>query len=267
MERVLSIGRTDQLALLNGQHSRLRFGVEFCSRLMPRAADVLEAAAVAADRKVAFELVTPYVAEPDFKRIAVLLEHLVSELGSFSLVVNDWGVYDFAKTLGLDRFVHGRVLNRKRAGAEFAAPETSGMADLPPNFLPTISRTAADNSHYQAYLLEKGFAAAEYDNTAAGFDLGPSKLKRYLHLPYVFVTTTRRCGPGNFHSAPEQEQRGVHPGGCTEQCLGHIFKLDISSYEVELLLRGNTQFYVNDRIPDGAEELFDRLVIHPDLPY
>ena len=267
MEQALSISRTDQLTLLSSEHSRLRFGVEFCSRLMPASGQVLEAAEAAASRDLDFELVTPYVAEPDFKRIAALLELLAGRLGPFDLIVNDWGVYDVAASLGLGGLTLGRVLNRKRAGAEFANPEASGLAGLPPGFYPTVSRTAADNNYFQDFLLEKGFVAAEYDNTFAGFDLGPAKLKRYLHAPYVFVTTTRRRGPGFFYSAPGRVRRGVHPGGCTEQCLGHAFKLDISSYEVDILLRGNTQFYVNDYIPDGAEELFDRLVFHPDLPY
>ncbi len=267
MERTLSISRRDQLALLEGDYTRLRFGVEFCSRLMPAPNDVLAAATAAADRGIAFELVTPYVAEPDFKRIAVLLEHVVPQLGPFELAVNDWGIYEVAAKLGLGALTFGRVLNRKRAGAEFADAKASGLADLPPDFFATASRTAADNTHFQDYLLEKGFVAAEYDNSLAGFDLAPSKLKRYLHSPFVFVTTTRRCGPGSFQSAPGQVRSGVHPGGCAEQCVGHTFKLDISSYGVDILLRGNTQFYSNESIPDGAEELFERLIYHPELPY
>ena len=267
MGRVLSISGTDQLPLLSGEHSRLRFGVEFCSLLMPGARDVLRAAETAAERGAKFELVTPFVAEPDFKRIAALLEHVAEQLDHFDLIVNDWGVYDVAASLGIGELTLGRVLNRKRAAAEFVDPEASGLSALPPGFYPTVSRTAADNTHYQDFLVNKGFVAAEYDNTLAGFDLGPSKLKRYLHVPYVFVTTTRRCGPGFFYSNSQQAHCGVHPGGCTEQCLGHVFKLDISSYDVEILLRGNTQFYVNDHVPVQAEELFEQLIYHPDLPY
>ena len=59
--------------------------------------------------------------------------------------------------------------------------------------------------------------------------------------------------------------RAIEP--CGHECQIYTFGLTHKDMPVKLMLRGNTQFFRNDTLPENLDELgIDRLVFEPDLP-
>lgn len=239
-------------------YDRVRFGVEFCATLMPAVEQLLQAMHKARRAGLEVELVTAYTPQPLMPWMMELLDQVLQEFGDLDLVVNDWGIYQAARAMGYQRFVLGRLLNRKRAGAE----KTSEDTPLPKAWATVMRRTAADNAHFARYLAGLGFVAAEYDNVAQGHEPPQEAvLERYLHTPFVFVTTTRKCPPGALAAAGDT----VPVSGCRAQCGNFLLELESDAYMVRLLQTGNTQFYRNplgQDVPEG----FARIIQHQTIP-
>lgn len=289
--RMLLVNRLDQLDGLDlKRYSTVWFGVEFCSRLFPSLDDVNQARDVALNAGVEFGLVTPYLPPGDFERVLRTIEAF-AQAGGGLLMVNDWGVYRHALSFGnrargeaassigqesssgVFELVLGRVLNRQRTSPDFfklmRRKERGMETGLPEGFW-TYGRSAAvDNAWYANWLMRQGFKGATYNNAVQGLtgslDGGSPRtsLKRYLHVPWVCVTTTRRCGYGNFGF----QNDAVHVGKCAYQCKGYSHELAIEAFDVPLVVRGNTQFYFNDVLPEHGAEIFDALIEHPDIPW
>jgi hypothetical protein len=239
-------------------YATLRFGAEFCASVTPSAMDLVRAMAqgIRAGRKV--ELVTTYTPQPLLEWIHGILETVQQEVGAIDLVINDWGVYRLAREVGFERFIFGRLLNRKRAGAERTPEDVS----LPEAYAAVLGRTAADNAYFANYLVSLGFVEAEYDNVLQGHDLPPeSPLGRVLHTPYVFVTTSRKCPVGMVGQPGDT----VPVSGCRQQCGKFEAQLQSDAYGVTLVQTGNTLFYENPvahPVPSG----FSRVVEHARMP-
>ena len=157
-ERALFISRTEALQYLSDEYQRLYFGDEFCERLLPTRRELEEVMALAADRGLAFTLVTPYVTEAGLKKVSLLAERLPK---GTEVVFNDWGVFRVLKT----RFpnllpVMGRLLTKIKRG-----PRIAGFLErLPSEALAHLRRTNLGVPVYQAFLKENGIRRAELDH-------------------------------------------------------------------------------------------------------
>jgi hypothetical protein len=259
----LSVAGPSGLRYLTPEHAGLRLGPEFCANLLPSFLDAAEVYEAAQRQGMGFGLVTPYLPPDALAPARSLLEQVAARLGPCELTVNDWGLWDLARTLGGFTLVLGRVLNRKRSAPDYFRLAARQPVTLPEGFWHYSRTAAADNPVFLRFMAAHGIAAVEYDNVVQGLDLGSRAMPRYLHVPWVYVTTTRRCAFGSYGCGEE----AVHPGPCGRQCLAEPFRLDVPAFDVPLYLRGNTQFYRQDRLPEAAAARFDRLIVHPELPF
>jgi hypothetical protein len=103
--------------------------------------------------------------------------------------------------------------------------------------------------------LETQFARIDIVNTVQGFLLS-SKLPVSLHVPLVPVTTTRYC---KWAAAQAGFRNASNYYECTASCADRV-DVNANPYYC-LYLFGNTQFYVNWRLPRRLPGV-DRIVRH-----
>ncbi len=260
MERAVLIPKLQALDALDEPYDRLYFGCEFCERLLPDRAKLERALEFARGRGMAFTFVTPYVTDAGADKLVELLPWLADQAPDAEIVVNDWGVLHFLSSRGLPFSIAlGRLLTKQKRG-----PRLLRLKDkLPAKAFEHFKRSNVDVPRLKAFLQSLGVRRYELDNLPQGIARDPS-MPASLYYPYLYVTTTRLCLT-NSCDRRERPLREIFP--CGRECQKFTFTLTHKDMPVELLLRGNTQFYVNDRLPDNLEELgVDRLVFEPDLP-
>ena len=261
-EQALFIARKDNLTYLTESYQRVHFGDEFCERLLPADRDLQEVMEQVRGRGLAFTLVTPYVTEAGLERVR-RLAGLLPE--TTEVVVNDWGVLrmlerDFPGLVP----VLGRLMTKIKRG-----PRIVNFLDrLPPQALRHIRRTNLDVPGYRTFLAAHHIERAELDNPLQGLDLTgvPGGLKLSLHIPFVYVTTTRFCLVANCDKPEKKGFIGVFP--CHQECRKYTFYLDNAVMTTLLIRRGNTLFYKNTSVPEQLRDShIDRLIISPEIPH
>ncbi len=260
MERALLIAKPDALDSVEEEYDRLYFGCEFCERLIPKEARVERALAVAGERNMAFTLVTPYVTDKGADRLKELLPWLAERAPDAEVVVNDWGMLHFIASSGLPfKLALGRLLTKQKRGPRLMRL----VGKLPAKAFEHFKRSNVDVPALKDFVLSKGVVRFELDNLPQGIVRDPS-VPASLYYPYVYVSTTRLC----LSSACEHRTTSLREiAPCGQECQRFTFHLNHKDMPVELLLRGNTQFYVNDQLPENLDPLgVDRLVYEPDLP-
>jgi hypothetical protein len=262
MEQTLFISKADNLGYFRPVYTRLYFGVEFCERLMPAAADLKRVLDFVEEKGLEFTLVSPYVTETGLKRLRGLLEMLSQIRPGSEVVFNDYGVLRVLHQYypGLEP-VLGRLLNRMKRG-----PRLMTVIDKLPQT--TVAYFRDSNLNVPAlceFLNAHGVGRVDLDNVLQGFGFTLERLKGSLYVPYAYVTTTRLC-LANACDVPGGEERiGVFP--CKLECQKYTFYLSSVVMPVMLERKGNTVFFRNDRIPDDIESRgIDRLVTQPEIP-
>jgi len=260
MQRAVLIAKSEALDSLGEAYDRLYFGCEFCERLIPGRARLEGALAWAREREMEFTFVTPYVTDKGGDRLAELLPWFAEQWPGAEVVVNDWGMLHFVAESGAAlKPVLGRLLTKQKRGPRL----TRLVEKLPPDAVAHFQRSNVDVPMLQAFLKSKGIERVELDNLLQGIDRDPS-VSASLYYPYLYVSTTRLC-LSNSCDHRTRSLREIFP--CGQECQTYTFHLTHSDMPVELLLRGNTQFYRNDTLPENLDELgIDRLVHEPDIP-
>jgi hypothetical protein len=244
--------------------ARIYFGAEFCERLIPAPDDVVQIAAFVRDRGLALTLMTPYVTDAGLERVAPVLDALRALSMPAEVVFNDWGMLHLLRH-EYPEFVPvmGRLLNKTKRG-----PRIMNILDKLPgpcrNYFEScvLSVNAACD-----FLKERSVYRMEFDNQLQGIRLDDTdpEIMKSLHVPYVFVSTTRYCLSAGCDDQQRMDFVGV--AECGRQCREYVFQLDNPVMRVPLLRKGNAMFYVHDQLPQAfAGRQFDRIVIQPEIP-
>lgn len=137
------------------------------------------------------------------------------------------------------------------------------MDRLPKQAKAHFQRSNIDASHLTTFLKEMGVQRIELDNILQGIQR-EGGLQASLYYPYAYVSTTRLCLLMNGEQ-PNKNLRSI--GTCHKECLRYDITLTHEDMPVPLHLKGNTQFFRNDKLPKDLAALnITRLVYEPRLP-
>ncbi len=243
-----------QLESLNG-YSRIYYGAEFCETLLPAEKEFLRVVDFANENSLGFSLLTPFLTDSGMKRIDKLLTILSKNHAEAEVIVNDWGLLRRVNNLNL-KPVMGRLINKQQRG-----PRTILLKGAPEGMFEHYSRGIADSEEMQNFLLENNIFRIELDNLlqGVGSDFSKTKLKASLHYPFAFISTSRLCLAANCESLLGRKK--IDLGSCSRECERYLFKLKSKDMPVELLLKGNSYFFENKKIPENlAAQGIDRIV-------
>lgn len=261
MEQAIFISRTENIKYIDAKYKRLYFGNEFCQHLIPSVKDLETVKKLVSERRMSFTLVTPYVTNRGIELLKPVFEYVLVNFPEAEVVVNDWGVLRLIKrefksfSLNL-----GRLLVKQKRG-----PRILNIKDkIPSSLIQHFKEVNMDAPILGDFLADNGFNRIELDNLLQGIDRQGCSLKSSLYFPFAYVTTTRFClaaylqkKEGYFRSISE----------CNKECQKYTFKLNHNTMPVDLILKGNTQFFRNVHLPENPEQLnIDRLVYQPEIP-
>ena len=264
MEQALFVSKVDNLKYFEDtdELSRLYFGIEFCERLIPDAADLKKVISFVNEKKIDFTLVTPYVTEDGLERVERLLGTLAETKPGSEVVFNDWGVFQVMdeKYPGLIP-VLGRMLNKMKRG-----PRLLNVLDkIPEESVRYYRSPGITVPKVREFLLKNRITRVEFDNLLQGIDLERTgdEIKKTLYLPFAYITTTRLCLTAWCDR--EDKVREVDISPCSHECQRYTFYLKNPVMITNLIRKGNTIFFCNEEIPDNLK-IFDRVVIAPEIP-
>jgi hypothetical protein len=167
------------------------------------------------------------------------------------VLISDWGTLEVVRSIRSDQTVIlGRTLSGQKRGPRILDLELSEEQQA-------YFRQGSWYATAAVELLdEMKIRRVELDNLLQGVDSLPVGLNGSLHYPYAMVSSSRNC--------PFRSQGLKDP--CPAPC-GEVFTLSSDETEVPLYQAANTQFLMNDLLPQEPAELgIDRLVFHPELP-
>jgi len=263
MEEALFITKIQNLKYWNKKYTRLYFGNEFCQRLIPTKEDMNYVIDFVKKNNTRLSFATPYVTDEGVERLEPLLELLNEKLPESEVIINDYGTLELIQERKLKlKPVLGRLLTKQKRGPRII----NIMDNLPKPAIEHFRKSNAEVPVFQEFLIKNGFDRVELDNLLQGIedDLSKSEIKASLYFPYAYVTTTRFCLTAICDK--KDAVPGIYP--CKKECQRYgPFKLTNKTMPVPLLLKGNTQFFENKKLPRGLEERgINRLVFEPELP-
>jgi hypothetical protein len=241
---------------------RIYFGQEFCQRLMPNHEAVKKASEYAKNGGTAFTLVTPFVTNAGLQIVRTAVAVSVEILGhNFEIVVNDWGVLNFLhREYGNIPLVLGRLLTKQKRGPQLLTIQNK----LPETALDHFRRANCDVRHVMEFLQDMGIVRVELDNLLQGITRSHAGLPASLYYPYGYITTTRLC---LLMRGDKSDKNFRSIGICECECDKYDVALTHGDMPVPLILKGNTQFFKNDKIPADLTSLnISRLVFEPSIP-
>jgi hypothetical protein len=262
LEHAVMFSRLDALLGWREATDRVYFGHEFCQRLLPAGEELMRAAKHVSSEGHGFTFVTPFVSNAGLRRVQDLVGQLVSSACAegLEIVVNDWGVLHWLRREHPSVSpVLGRLLSKQKRG-----PQILHLTEtLPPAATDHFCRANVDTTPVSEFLRGAGVQRVELDNLLQGIRRDGG-LSASLYYPYGYVTTTRLC-VFMGGDRPDKDPRSI--GTCSRECFRYDVSLRHDHMPVPLLLRGNTQFFHNDTLPDNLQELnITRLVHQPALP-
>jgi hypothetical protein len=265
VEKAVFFSRLDELKAWREPCDRFYFGQEFCQRLLPLPAEARAALDCAGARGAPLTLVTSFVTNAGLLRVQELVASLVgaasaAQPSGFEVVVNDWGVLHWMRRVFPQiPLALGRLLTKQKRGPQIMEIGCR----LPPTALDHFRRSNVDVPHVRQFLEQQGVRRVELDNLLQGLER-PSGLPGSLYYPYGYITTTRLCLLARGDQ-PDKNLRSL--GGCARECQKYNVTLRHAEMPVPLLLKGNTQFFHNPKLPADLQALhIDRLVFMPSIP-
>lgn len=261
MEQAVFISKTVDLSYVTQKYTRLYFGNEFCQRLIPCLSDFKLISEFVSKRKMDFTLVTPYVTDDGLRRLAPVFRYVIDHFDAPEIVINDWGVFKLVKDeFNYSNLVLGRLLTKQKRGPRLLNIKEKAPQEMFQHF----EQSNVDVPVLTEYLSANGIKRVELDNLLQGLDREESMLKASLYLPFGYITTTRFCLTASCESR-KKSLRTIPE--CNKECRKYTFRLKHKSMPVDLYLKGNSQFFKNERVPDNLECLaIDRLVYQPEIP-
>lgn len=259
-ENAIFICKLDNLKKVTSKYNRLYFGNEFCQQLMPEEETLNEVLEFVLERGVGFSFVTPFLTNIGIRKVNPLLSLLRDKLPQAEVVINDWGLLRIIKRAYPQfNLALGRLLTKQKRGPRIL----NLMGKVPKSMIEHFRMSSTDTNIFTNFLINQGIKRIELDNLLQGIERS-SQIKASLYHPFAYVTTTRYClsNPNTFNNG---FQRAINP--CNFECQRYTSKLRHKSMPVDLLLKGNTQFFENKNIPTDLEKMnIDRLVYQPQIP-
>jgi hypothetical protein len=262
MEQAIFISKVKDLEYVTLQYSRLYFGIEFCQNLIPTMEDLEYILRFISEKEMYITLVTPYVNNRGIEKLKLLSEYLITHQPQSEIVINDWGFLNWIhKRYPNLNLVLGRLLTKQKRG-----PRILKLIDkVSETMVEHFRQSNVDSSLLTEFLINKGIKRVEFDNPFQGLSRPSHSLKGSLYTPFVYVTTTRFCPTTLGEKRINKPLRAILP--CNKGCQRYTFRLTHTQMPVELLLKGNTQFFKNEYLPKDLDQLtIDRLVYQPTIP-
>lgn len=252
LEKAAHISDSDlnQLKKLKG-FSRIYFGDEFCEELIPAEKELKEILDFCSKNKLGFTLVTPFLTDRGIGKIKKLVEFLPENT---EVVVNDFGLFNFLRKKKL-KISLGRLLVKQKRD-----PRTIWLKNLIPGKGYKYFKSSNVNSAViQEFLLENNINRVEIDNLLQGVKLKLDKnISASLYFPFVYVSATRMCLLNKCEWL--NERKNIRIRECGRECKKYSFVLDNPTWPKPLILKGNTQYFINDNIKKIPKNV-DRIVV------
>jgi len=248
--------RPGELASVADGYERLYFGHEFCPWLLPGPRRLERVRQAAADRGLAFTLVTPHLGEPGLEPLRKLAAVLAPGEGD-EVVVNDAGLFELlAGGRWEGALAAGRLLTRQRRGAGWKGSLPSGAGDAR-----YLRGSSLDSPHFVDLLRDRyGVKRFEIDNLIQGVEVGelPDDVHLSVHYPYLFLTATTLC-PWTFDGT--RWKRGEKCPSCD----GQILELTPEGGGRKIFMAGGVQYLENESPDIYSGPAVDRWIHQPSL--
>jgi hypothetical protein len=262
MEKAIFISKINDLKYVTQEYSRLYFGIEFCQNLLPSKEEIGQILRFIFEKRIDFTFVTPYLTNEGMEKIKGLLSCVIDAQAEAEIVINDWGLLEWINQEypGLNLAL-GRLLTKQKRGPRIL--KLIGI--VPDTMIQHFRKSNVDASAAIDFLIERQIKRVELDNLLQGISRPPHSLKGSLYIPFAYITTTRLCLLSSCENESDKYLRMV--SACNRECQRYTFKLTHKNMPVDLLLKGNTQFFRNERLPDNLDDLnIDRIVYQPAIP-
>lgn len=261
MEHAIFISDIGNLKYVESKYSRLYFGNEFCQRLIPSLEDCKGIVDFASERKMAFTLVTPYVTDGGIRSLRPILEYIIANLPGSEIVINDWGVLRLlSRGFNYPNLVLGRLLTKQKRGPRIL----NLIGKVPEAMIQHFRESNIDVPVVKDFLADSNVKRIELDNLLQGITRENPCLKASLYLPFAYITSTRFCLAASCETG-RKYLRSMP--ACNKECRRYTFRLRHKTMPVDLFLRGNTQFFRNERRLEDLDRLkIDRIVYQPEIP-
>lgn len=237
--------------------SRIYFGDEFCQRLLPTEQELLKILDFCKKNKKEFTLVTPFLTDVYLKQYENLVKIVNKEFPEAEIVINDFGLLNSVSKIKNNKlkFVLGRLLVEQKRDSRTIDLKNK----IPRKGQDYFKRLNIENEILQEFLLKNNIERVELDNVLQGIKLKLNKLKASLYLPFVYTTTTRLCMTANCDWIAGRNEMKID--NCNKECLKYTFLLKNPTIPKEMILKGNTQFFINEKLPENLEKInVDRIV-------
>lgn len=261
MEKAILISDVENLKYVSQEYSRLYFGAEFCENLIPSAEDLNSALEFISKNKMEFTFITPFLTNEGIKRIKPLLNLITKVKPDAEIVINDWGLLRLINReyQGLNLSL-GRLLTKQKRGPQIL----NLLGKVPEDMIRHFQQSNIDSSALSDFLISRQIKRVELDNLLQGIRRPFPSLKGSLYMSFAYITTTRLCLFSSLDDKIDKPLRAITP--CNKECQAHAFMLRHKQMPVGLLLKGNTQFFKNEQLPDNLEDLsVDRIVYEPEI--
>lgn len=252
-----------------GPVTRLYFGNEFCQRLIPGLEDIKEALGTAAERKLKFTLVTPYVTDAGIDKLEPLFKYL-NDLNSkdIEVVVNDPGTMDMIVEYKNITPVLGRLKDPMKRMARFV----NQMPQLTAPQQEALSSSDITIELYQKFLLDMGFSRVEMDLVPQGIKINFNNLplKASFYYPWTYITTGRICEMGSLNQEDNEKFTVYNP--CQKECQKYYASwfTEFPGASNKIFAFGNTVFMLCEApkalLKKYVDQGFDRIVYQAVIP-
>lgn len=262
MEKAILISDVKNLKYVSQEYSRLYFGAEFCENLIPSAEDLNSVLEFISKNKMDFTFVTPFLTNEGIKKIKLLLNLVAKVKPNAEIIINDWGLLGLVNReyLGLNLSL-GRLLTKQKRGPQIL----NLLGKVPEDMIRHFKQSNIDSSVLSDFLVSRQVKRVELDNLLQGISRPFPSLKGSLYMPFAYITTTRLCLFSSLDDKIDKPLRAITP--CNKECQVYVFMLRHKHMPADLLLKGNTQFFKNERLPDNFDDLnIDRVVFEPKIP-
>lgn len=262
MEHALFITKLSNLKYWGRKYNRLYYGTEFCENLLPTKDELIKVIKFTKQNKLNLTFVTPFVTNKGIKTLLQLFKLLEDKMPSSEIVVNDFGVLNLLdKSFDFSELILGRLLNKQKRGPQIL----DLLGKMPEEALEHFRRSNIEVPILQDFLIKHNIKRVELDNLLQGLLVDSLNMKKSLYMPYGYITTTRYCLANGSKDEAKKDWIAIFP--CKKECQGFEVVLTHKSMPVPLYLKGNTQFFKNETLPNNSKNLnVDRIVYQPEIP-
>lgn len=236
-------------------YSRIYFGNEFCEHLIPSFKELKVFLDYCSKYSLSLTFVTPHCTDWGISKLEKIFAKLPQ---NNEVVINDWGVLSLVDFYNLKPICGRSLLAGLRDPRLIRREYANDFSKI----------TSANQELFQHFLLSRGIERFEIDNVRQGYSFKThDKLSVSLHYPFVTITTSRKCLTAN-HTTSLEKNRIEISKNCNFECSSISVHSRIGKDGPEILLRGNSQFYINNDLDLLADwSGVNRLVYLPQLPF